>query len=164
MAYIYTLIVSHICCLFQSWQSRQSLYLHRNWNYQKFCVSTSIGKLNILETCIFFFFFPHLNKLSHGNAWPGTASINIYNFHSTKGYALLPVQMFFTSLFVNQFNFCSKIFLLTLSLGTSCEMTQKNYSYFSYHFRSSFICMYLTSASLQRVKNPFPTRSVLIWH
>ena len=31
----------------------------------------SIGKLNILETCIFFFF--HLNKLSHNNAWPGTA-------------------------------------------------------------------------------------------
>ena len=47
-----------ICCLFQSRQSRQSLYLHRNWNYQEYCVSTSIGKLNILETCIFFFFFP----------------------------------------------------------------------------------------------------------
>ena len=66
-----------ICCLFQSWQSRQSLYLHRKWNYQKYCVSTSIGKLNILETCIFFF-FPHLNKLSHSNAWPGTASICMY--------------------------------------------------------------------------------------
>ena len=45
-----------ICCLFQSRQSRQSLYLHENWNNQEYCVSTSIGKLNILETCIFFFF------------------------------------------------------------------------------------------------------------
>ena len=36
-----------------------------------------IGKLNILETCIFFFFF-HLNKLSHSNALPGTATIYIY--------------------------------------------------------------------------------------
>ena len=62
-----------ICCLFQSQQSKQSLYLHRNWNYQEYCVSTSIGKLNILETCIFFF-PPHLNKLSHSNACPGTAS------------------------------------------------------------------------------------------
>ena len=52
-----------ICCLFQSGQSRQSLYLHGNWNYQEYCVSTSIGKLNILETCIFLF-FSHLNKLS----------------------------------------------------------------------------------------------------
>ena len=66
-----------ISCLFQRWQSRQSLYLHRKWNYQKYCVSTSIGKLNILETCIFFF-FSHLNKLSHSNAWPSTASIYIY--------------------------------------------------------------------------------------
>ena len=49
-----------------------------NGNYQKYCVSTSIGKLNILETCIFFFFFPHLNKLSHSNMWQGTASIYIY--------------------------------------------------------------------------------------
>ena len=65
-----------ICCLFQSWQSRQSLYLHRKWNYQKYCVSTSIGKLNILETCIFFF-FSHLNKLNHSNARPSTASISI---------------------------------------------------------------------------------------
>ena len=38
----------------------------------------SIGKLNILETCIFFFFFFHLNKLSHSNTWPGTASVYIY--------------------------------------------------------------------------------------
>ena len=43
---------ANICCLFQSCQSRQSLYLHRKWNYQKYCVSTSIGKLNIWETCI----------------------------------------------------------------------------------------------------------------
>ena len=61
-----------ICCPFQSRQSRQSLYLHGNWNYQEYCVSTSIGKLNILETCIFF--FSHLNKLSRSNTWPGTAS------------------------------------------------------------------------------------------
>ena len=47
-----------ICCLSQSQRSRQSLYLQRNWNYQEYCVSTSIGKLNILETCIFFLFFP----------------------------------------------------------------------------------------------------------
>ena len=68
-----------ICCLFQSRQTRQSLYLHGNWNYQEYCVSTSIGKLNILETCIFFFFFfPLLNKLSLSNTWPGTASIYIY--------------------------------------------------------------------------------------
>ena len=46
-----------ICCLFQSRQSRQYLYLHGNWNYQEYCVSTSFGKLNILERCIFFFFF-----------------------------------------------------------------------------------------------------------
>ena len=38
--------------------SRQSLYLHGNWNYQEYCVFTSIGKLNILETCIFIFFSP----------------------------------------------------------------------------------------------------------
>ena len=44
-----------ICCLFKSRQSKQSLYLHGDWNYQEYCVSTSIGKLNILETRIFFF-------------------------------------------------------------------------------------------------------------
>ena len=49
----------------------------KKWNYQKYCVSTSIGKLNILETCIFFFFL-HLNKLGHNNAWPGTASIYLH--------------------------------------------------------------------------------------
>ena len=54
--YLHTDCFSH--GQFQSWQSRQSLYLHRNWNYQKYCVSTNIGKLNTLETCIFFFFFP----------------------------------------------------------------------------------------------------------
>ena len=45
-----------ICCLFESRQCRQSLYQHGNWNYQEYCLSKSIGKLNILETCIFFFF------------------------------------------------------------------------------------------------------------
>ena len=45
-----------ICYLLQSQKSRQSFYLHGNWNYQEYCISTSIGKLNILEICIFFFF------------------------------------------------------------------------------------------------------------
>ena len=71
-----------ICFLFQSRRSRQSLYLHGNWNYEEYQVSTSIGKLNTLETCIFFFFFSYLNKLSHSNVWPGTASIYIYSIQT----------------------------------------------------------------------------------
>ena len=75
--YLHTDCFSHgqlyVAC--SIWQSRQSLYLNGNWNYQEYCVSTSIGKLNILETCIFFSPPPHLNKLSHSNAWQGTASI-----------------------------------------------------------------------------------------
>ena len=59
--YLHTDCFSHghlyVACSCKSRQSRQSHYLHKKWNYQKYCVSTSIGKLNILETCIFFSFF-----------------------------------------------------------------------------------------------------------
>jgi hypothetical protein len=34
-------------------------------------------KLYILETCAFSFLF-HLTRLSHSNAWPGTASCTIF--------------------------------------------------------------------------------------
>ena len=78
LLFLFWLTWAIICYLFQNQQSRKSLYLHRNWNYQEYCVSTSTGNLNILETCIFFFFLPHLNKLNHSNAWPGTASVYIY--------------------------------------------------------------------------------------
>ena len=36
---------------------------------------TSVIQLNIFETCAFFLF--HLTRMSHSNAWPGTASIII---------------------------------------------------------------------------------------
>jgi hypothetical protein len=56
--------------------ANQTIYLHRKWNHKKYCIPTSIVKLNICETCassLFFLF--HFTGMSHSNAWPGTASI-----------------------------------------------------------------------------------------
>jgi hypothetical protein len=56
-----------------------SISLHRKWNHKKYCIPTSIVKLNIRETCassLFFLF--HFTGMNHNNAWPGTASIYIY--------------------------------------------------------------------------------------
>ena len=50
------------------------LYIHKYWKMKH------IRNMHFL----FFFFFPHLNKLSHSNAWPGTASIYIYIYNFSE--------------------------------------------------------------------------------
>ena len=74
-----------ICCLFQSRRSRQSLYLHGNWNYQEYCVSTSIGKLNILETCIFFFFSPPFKQTKQQQRVAGYSKYPHKTLNTSKG-------------------------------------------------------------------------------